>query len=350
MSTTPVPVPLRPRRPRLLLLAGVAVLLAVGCVAFGPPGLVADARRTVTAVVEALAVPWPGTVRRAQVELVANVLLFVPVGALAAVVLRRRGPVLPVLLGAGASALVELAQNALPGRVPDLADVAANTAGTVVGVALPLACRLVACRAVARRPRGAGVAALVAVPLVLVAGCSSAEPAAAPTVSSGSARAPQADVPPALAPGTGELTAEDGWLPDGEVLSPFDDVPAITRLDSTLRTAVQDAHRAATADGVRFHVTTGWRSAAYQQSLFDAAVQRYGSPEAARVHVLRADESAHVTGDAVDIGPTDAMYWLSRHGSDFGLCQTYANEMWHFELAVERGGECPAPISDPSAG
>ena len=28
--------------------------------------------------------------------------------------------------------------------------------------------------------------------------------------------------------------------------------------------------------------------------------------------------------------PTDADDWLIQHGSDYGLCQTYANEMWHF--------------------
>ena len=65
--------------------------------------------------------------------------------------------------------------------------------------------------------------------------------------------------------------------------------------------------------------------------------------------MLTPDESAHVTGDAVDVGPTDAMYWLARHGSDHGLCQTYANEIWHFELAVEPGGRCPAPAADPTA-
>jgi D-alanyl-D-alanine carboxypeptidase len=59
--------------------------------------------------------------------------------------------------------------------------------------------------------------------------------------------------------------------------------------------------------------------------------------------------SAHVTGDAVDIGPTDADSWLSQHGADYGLCQIYANEMWHFELATEPGGTCPAQLPD-SAG
>ena len=394
----------RPPRPGLLLLAAAAVLFAVGCITLGPTGFVADGRRAVMAGVETLTAPWPGTVHRAQVEAVANGLLFVPVGALAALALRRRPPVLPLALGAVLSVLIELAQNALPGRVPDLVDVAANTAGTAGGVALAtllLAVSRRVRRGGADRFRRGHLAALVAVPLVVAGatGCSSAGtavpsagtavpsagtavpsagtavpsagtavPSAGTAVPSAGTAVPSAGtaVPsagtagsaadstesadlPAVTPwGGGELTAEDGWLPDGEVLSPFADVPAITRLDPVLRTAVQDAAREAAADGVRFHVTTGWRSAAYQQSLFDDAVERYGSPEAARQWVLRPDESSHVTGDAVDVGPTDAMYWMIQHGADYGLCQTYGNEIWHFELVVERGGNCPAPAADPT--
>jgi VanZ family protein len=226
MPATPVP------RPRRLLLATLAVLVAVGCITLGPPGAVADARRAVTAVVEALAAPWPGTVQRAQVEAAANVLLFVPVGALAALLLRRRSPLLPLVCGAGTSVLVELAQTALPGRVPDLGDVVANTAGTAVGVVLA-----VVGTAVRRRAGRGRLAALLAVPLVVVgvAGCSSAGSVLAGPDAAlvGPAVVPLAPAAPPTH--SGELTAEDGWLPDGEVLSPFDDVPAITRLDPVLR-------------------------------------------------------------------------------------------------------------------
>jgi D-alanyl-D-alanine carboxypeptidase len=37
------------------------------------------------------------------------------------------------------------------------------------------------------------------------------------------------------------------------------------------------------------------------------------------------------------------MSWLSRHGRDDGLCQSYANEAWHDELSVEPGAVCPSP-------
>ena len=143
--------------------------------------------------------------------------------------------------------------------------------------------------------------------------------------------------------------AADGFIPTGEPLSPFDDAsPALAGLDPALRGAMQAAAADAIADGVDFVVTSGWRSAPYQQALFDEAVSDYGSVEEARRHVATADTSAHVTGNAVDIGFTDANSWLSQHGADYGLCQTFANEMWHYELATTPGGECPPQLPDAS--
>jgi len=142
------------------------------------------------------------------------------------------------------------------------------------------------------------------------------------------------------------LGEADGLIEEGEAVSPFaDDLPAIANLDPELRSAMQNAASAAIDDGIDFVVTSGWRSAAYQQSLLDAAVIEYGSAEAAGEFVLSPEESEHVTGDAVDIGRTDADSWLSQHGADYGLCQIYANEMWHFELATSPGGDCPAQLS-----
>ncbi len=61
------------------------------------------------------------------------------------------------------------------------------------------------------------------------------------------------------------------------------------------------------------------------------------------------DTSAHVSGDAVDIGPAEAKAWLSEHGARYGLCQIYRNEPWHYELrpeAVDSG--CPPMYDDPT--
>jgi zinc D-Ala-D-Ala carboxypeptidase len=165
------------------------------------------------------------------------------------------------------------------------------------------------------------------------------------TVPIGAPSGPQAYPSP-----TGELGDDDGYIASGGSIAPDADLPAITRLDPDLRAAMQQAARDAQADGVEFFITSGWRSARYQQHLLDAAVTRYGSEEEARRWVATPDTSAHVTGDAVDIGPTDADSWMQQHGSRYGLCQTYSNEMWHFQLAVEPGGVCPAPRSDAASG
>jgi D-alanyl-D-alanine carboxypeptidase len=140
---------------------------------------------------------------------------------------------------------------------------------------------------------------------------------------------------------------DDGYIPAGGSVSPFaDDLPAIANLEPELRAAMQAAATAAIADGFEFVVTSGWRSAAYQQSLLDDATVTYGSLDEAREWVTTPDRSTHVTGNAVDIGYTDADSWLSQHGSDYGLCQIYTNEMWHFELATTHGGDCPVQKTD----
>jgi D-alanyl-D-alanine carboxypeptidase len=124
--------------------------------------------------------------------------------------------------------------------------------------------------------------------------------------------------------------------------------PTIGKLDPDLLEALQAAARDAQDDGVRMVVTSGWRSRAHQQRLFAEAVIKYGSEAEASRWVSSPDDSAHVTGDAVDIGPTAGAEWLGEHGADYGLCQIFANEIWHFELATTSGGQCPAMYPDSS--
>lgn len=153
-----------------------------------------------------------------------------------------------------------------------------------------------------------------------------------------------ADPGAGVAPG---LPAEDDPRQEDDTIDPFDDQhPAIAGLDDDLRAALQSAARDAQAAGVDFWVTSGWRSTAYQQSLLDRAVDRYGSLAEARKFVSTPETSEHVQGRAVDIGPTDGADWTIRKGARYGLCQTYANEMWHFELATTPGGTCPQPLPD----
>ncbi|SRX83478.1 peptidase M15B and M15C, D,D-carboxypeptidase VanY/endolysins [Nocardioides sp. JS614] [Mycolicibacterium parafortuitum] len=166
---------------------------------------------------------------------------------------------------------------------------------------------------------------------------------------------PPAPTPPVAAGdtltiGTAAVDTTGGWLPDGILLSPFDTAnPILSQLDPALLSAVQDAARAAEADGVELSVASGWRSKGFQQRLFDDAVASYGSVEVAAQFVATPEVSKHVTGQAVDIGPPEADRWLIANGNRFGLCQIYANEIWHFERAVDAQGNCP-PLRPNAAG
>ena len=136
-----------------------------------------------------------------------------------------------------------------------------------------------------------------------------------------------------------------------EPVTVFDDtIPAVTNLDPDLLGALRRAATDAADDGVEFFVNGGWRSPEYQEQLLHEAVSKYGSEKEAARWVATPDTSAHVLGDAVDIGPSDARAWLSSHGAVYGLCQIYRNEPWHYELrpeAIDDG--CPPMYPDPSA-
>lgn len=137
----------------------------------------------------------------------------------------------------------------------------------------------------------------------------------------------------------------DGSLPNGAKLTPFDvQYSAIARLDPALLRAIQSAATAAAADGVTMTITSGWRSPEFQQRLLDNAVRTYGSLAAARQYVQTPAMSKHVSGEAVDVGGAGADEWLLSNGSRFGLCRIYANEPWHFELAADALGNCPALV------
>jgi zinc D-Ala-D-Ala carboxypeptidase len=144
----------------------------------------------------------------------------------------------------------------------------------------------------------------------------------------------------------GPLGEADGAVPDGTTV--FDDeVPGVANLDPALLAALRRAATDAADDGVEFLVDSGWRSPAYQEQLLHEAVVKYGSEEQAARWVATPDTSAHVSGHAIDIGPADARTWLSQHGAEYGLCQIYSNESWHYELRP--GSEdhgCPPMYAD----
>ena len=146
----------------------------------------------------------------------------------------------------------------------------------------------------------------------------------------------------------GPLGEADGAVPDGTTV--FDDeIPGVANLDPALLGALRQAATDAAHVGVQFFVDSGWRSPAYQEQLLRQAVLKYGSEEEAARWVATPSTSAHVSGDAADIGRSDATAWLSEHGAEYGLCQIYSNEPWHYELrpaAVDHG--CPPMYADPT--
>jgi hypothetical protein len=137
-----------------------------------------------------------------------------------------------------------------------------------------------------------------------------------------------------------------GAVPAGTTV--FDDrVPGVAKLDPALLAALRNAATDAASSGVAFYVDSGWRSRAYQEHLLQQAIAKYGSEAQASRWVATPATSAHVSGDAVDIGHADATAWLSAHGAEYGLCQIYGNEPWHYELrpeAVDHG--CPSMYAD----
>ncbi len=120
-----------------------------------------------------------------------------------------------------------------------------------------------------------------------------------------------------------------------------------TALAPSLAHALEQARADAAQAGVEILITSGRRSAEEQQRLFDEAVERYGSAEEAAQWVLPPEESAHVSGEAIDVAAEGAD-WLVAEGWRHGLCRRYANEWWHFELLTEPGAVCPELV--PHAG
>ncbi len=145
------------------------------------------------------------------------------------------------------------------------------------------------------------------------------------------------------------VQGQPGTAPILEDANPAQPPPEPGAIDPSLSRAFGRARTAAKAAGLDLQVTSGFRSTVTQQRLYDQAKAKYGSPEEARRWVLPPEESAHVSGLAIDVGPRAAATWLEKHGVRYGLCRRYVNEWWHFErLAPAIGQQCPA--QEPYAG
>jgi hypothetical protein len=194
-----------------------------------------------------------------------------------------------------------------------------------------------------RRLRLAGLVAVIATTAAVLG---EQVPASSSSTAAPPVHVPRSDHGGARGEHRGPLGEADGAVPDGATVFD-DDLPGVAKLDPALLDAVRRAATDAADDGVEFSLNSGWRSPEYQRQLLREAISKYGSEAEAARWVAPPDASAHVSGHAVDIGPTDAAAWLSEHGAEYGLCRIYGNEPWHYELrpdAIDHG--CPAMYAD----
>jgi VanZ family protein len=84
---------------------------------------------------------WPKYGRPSPSDIIANVLIYIPIGYLVAAWLCRRGGrwigiAVPIFTGSGLSLIIEIVQAYLPSRYSSTVDVMTNTAGTIIGLYL----------------------------------------------------------------------------------------------------------------------------------------------------------------------------------------------------------------------
>lgn len=107
--------------------------------------------------------------------------------------------------------------------------------------------------------------------------------------------------------------------------------------------------KAAQDAGHDISIVSGHRSQERQAKLWEDAVKKYGSPNAARMFVAPPGGSTHQSGEAVDLqygdrGPglggkrTAAVEWAHKNAERFGLNFPLGHEDWHVEPAEARSG------------
>lgn len=100
-----------------------------------------------------------------------------------------------------------------------------------------------------------------------------------------------------------------------------------------------------------FGIQSGFRSPERQAQLYQAALQKYGSEQAARKWVAPPGKSQHNHGNAIDLSYASdaARKWAHENAAQFGLAFPMAHEPWHVELQGVRGGQ-QAAVAPPAAG
>ena len=126
------------------------------------------------------------------------------------------------------------------------------------------------------------------------------------------------------------------------------------RLRTDAARALLELMARARSEGVSLIPISGFRTVAYQEALFQKAVAKYGSEDAAVGWVGRPGHSEHHTGLVVDLGEEDspacdvqppfentrAFQWLQKNAAGFGFELSYPRdnprgvhfEPWHWRF------------------
>ncbi len=122
--------------------------------------------------------------------------------------------------------------------------------------------------------------------------------------------------------------------------------PGIGGLEDDFEAALRGFIKAAEEAGHEITVNSAFRSVERQRELWERAVRRYGSPEAARKWVAPPGRSMHNIGQAADLGYSSdaARAWAHANAGRFGMNFRMAHEPWHIEPI---GGRPPPPVPQP---
>lgn len=114
----------------------------------------------------------------------------------------------------------------------------------------------------------------------------------------------------------------------------------LAQLGALLADRLQDMQQDFQIEGQPgFSINSGYRSPERQAQLFNAAVAKYGSPDAARKWVAPPGHSMHNSGLAADLAfAPGAMSTVHALAPQYGLKFPMPYENWHIEPVETRGG------------
>lgn len=124
---------------------------------------------------------------------------------------------------------------------------------------------------------------------------------------------------------------------------------ALSGMNAQFRAALQGLISSA-PNGIReqLQVFSGYRSPTKQAELYNRALEKYGSPQAARQWVAPPNRSQHNKGMAADLKylSPQAKAWVRENAPVHGLSFPLKNEPWHVELATARNPNAAKPPMD----